>query len=80
MPNHYHERWGGPIRGLCLPLAVWTSLGRENIITIDQLRAVAHQLERLDGIGPKAARIIREELARVSTPVGDARAGPLAEE
>ncbi len=67
-PNPFNESWKGPIRGLCLPLAVWTRLGREGITTIDQLQAVAHQLEKLDGIGPKAAWIIREELVRVTVP------------
>jgi CRISPR/Cas system-associated endonuclease Cas3-HD len=40
-------------------------LENEGITTLDQLKAVA---ERLVGIGPKMARIIREELVRASTP------------
>ena len=70
MPTHYDERWGGPIRGLRLPLTIWNSLRDEGITTMDRLQAVADQLEKLDRIGPKAARIIREELARVSAPRG----------
>jgi endonuclease III len=38
----------------------------EGITTIDQLKAVADQLERLPGIGMKTARIIRDEITRVS--------------
>jgi hypothetical protein len=68
MPTHYDERWGGPIRGLRLPLTIWNSLRDEGITTISRLQAIADQLEKLDGIGPKLARIIREELARVSAP------------
>jgi hypothetical protein len=70
MPTHYDERWGGPIRGLRLPLTIWNSLRDEGITTIARLEAIADRLEKLDGIGPKAARIIREELARVSAPRG----------
>jgi hypothetical protein len=47
---------------------VWTSLRNENTTTIDKLMAVAGRLERLVGVGPKAAQIIREEIARVSAP------------
>ena len=66
MPSHFDDRWGGPIRGLRLPLTAWTSLKDEGITTIDQLKAVADQLERLPGIGMKTARIIRDEITRVS--------------
>ena len=46
MPNHFNERWEGPIRGLRLPLTVWNTLRDEGITTIDQLRAVADQLDQ----------------------------------
>jgi DNA-directed RNA polymerase alpha subunit len=65
MPNHFQDRLEGPIRGLRLPLSAWNSLQDEGITTIDQLRAVADQLERLVGIGSKTADVIRDELARV---------------
>jgi hypothetical protein len=68
MPNHFNECWEGPIRGLRLPLIVWNTLRDEGITTLDQLRAVADQLERLPGIGSKMARVTRDELARASTP------------
>jgi DNA-directed RNA polymerase alpha subunit len=71
MPNHFDERWDGPIRGLRLPLTAWNSLREDGIRTIDQLRAVAHRLECLPGIGPKTAQIIRDELARLSAPEGE---------
>jgi DNA-directed RNA polymerase alpha subunit len=70
MPNHFDERWEGPIRGLRLPLIVWNTLRDEGITTLDQLRAVADQLERLPGIGSKMAWVTREELARASTSEG----------
>jgi len=57
----------GPIPGLRLPLSVWNVLKRENIRSLEQLRAVADQIERLERIGRWSARIIREELARVTT-------------
>ena len=66
MLNHYNERWEGPIRGLRLPLAAWNCLHNEGITTIVQLTAATDRLERLPGIGLNMARVIREELARVS--------------
>jgi hypothetical protein len=66
MPNHYKERWEGPIRGIRLPLAAWNILHNEGITNIDQLTAAADRLERLPGIGLNLARVIREELARIS--------------
>jgi hypothetical protein len=68
MPNHFDERWVGPIRGLRLPLIVWNTLRDEGITTLDQLRAIADQLERLPGIGSKMARVTRDELARATAP------------
>jgi hypothetical protein len=66
MTNHYHERWHGPIRGLRLPLSAWNRLHDEGITTLEQLKAAADRLERIPGIGVKTARLIREELARIS--------------
>jgi endonuclease III len=34
-------------------------------MTVAQLKAVADRLERLEGMGPKTARVVREELARI---------------
>jgi hypothetical protein len=62
-----NERCKGPIEGLRLPLYVWGVLRKANITTIDELRAVADRLQRFEGIGPKTARVIREELARGAT-------------
>jgi hypothetical protein len=67
MPRHF-ETCGGPIEGLYVPRLAWDVFDRENIQTIDQLRAVAGQLERLEGIGPITARVIRQELDRVAAP------------
>jgi hypothetical protein len=66
VPNHYKERWEGPIRGIRLPLAAWNSLHNEGITTIDQLTAAADRLEPIPGIGLNMAQVIREELACVS--------------
>jgi len=57
----------GFIAGLRLPAKAWFVLEREDIGTIDQLQAVADRLQGLDGIGPKIARAIRAELARVAS-------------
>ena len=67
MPRHF-ETCGGPIEGLYVPRLAWDVFDRENIQTIDQLRAVADQLERFEGIGPITARVIRQELDRVAAP------------
>jgi DNA-directed RNA polymerase alpha subunit len=56
----------GPIEGLRLPARAWTALRRENITTLDRLRAVADRLDRLEGIGAKTAQTIRVELARMA--------------
>jgi endonuclease III len=65
VPQGKWERFGGPIRGLRLPLNAWDALRAEGITTIGQLREVADRLETLPGIGPKTAQLIREELACV---------------
>jgi hypothetical protein len=68
MPSALHRPRTGPIRGLRLPHNAWLVLHRENITTIDELRAVADNLKGFDGIGPKTARAIRAELTRVVSP------------
>jgi hypothetical protein len=55
----------GPITGLRLPRHAWEGLRKHGIISIDQLRAAADRLERLERIGPKTARVVRQELARI---------------
>jgi hypothetical protein len=67
MPGHF-EPSEGLIEGLYLPQLAWDVFHREYIQTIDQLRAVAGQLERFDGIGPITAGVIRQELDRVAAP------------
>jgi hypothetical protein len=64
--RHPYAKHPGPIDGLRLPPRVWAALQRENIRTLDQLRAVAGRIERFDEIGPTMARIVREELARAA--------------
>jgi hypothetical protein len=54
------------LASLCLTMP-GEALRRENIETLDQLRAVIDRLEQLEGIGPKTARVIRRELARVTS-------------
>ena len=67
MPRHF-QPCRGPIEGLHVPQLAWDVFHRENIQTIDQLRAVVGQLERFDGIGSKTAQAIRLELDRVAAP------------
>jgi DNA-directed RNA polymerase alpha subunit len=64
---HGHEPRPGPIEGLRLSARVWKILRRENIRTLDQLKASADQLERFEEIGPKTAQQIRQEIARVTS-------------
>jgi hypothetical protein len=68
MEHAFYQRYEGPISGLSLPRKTWDVLRRKNITTIDGLRAAAHRVHRFAGIGPKAARLIREEIARVTVP------------
>jgi hypothetical protein len=56
----------GPINGLHLPQRAWRALLLENITTLDRLTMVADRLERFDRIGPKTARTVRAELARMA--------------
>jgi hypothetical protein len=53
MPNHFNEHWAGPIKGLRLPLIVWSTLRDEGITTLGELRAVADRLELSLGSDPK---------------------------
>jgi hypothetical protein len=66
--SYQYETCEGPLEGLYLPCLAWDVLRREGIQTIDQLRAVAGQLERFAGIGSKTAQAIRRELDRVAAP------------
>jgi hypothetical protein len=66
--SYQYETCEGTLEGLYLPCLAWSVLRREDIQTIDQLRAVAGQLERFDGIGSKTAQAIRRELDRVAAP------------
>ena len=66
--SYQYETCEGTLEGLYLPCLAWDVFRREDIQTIDQLRAVAGQLERFDGIGSKTAQAIRLELDRVAAP------------
>lgn len=67
MPTSSNNVCGGSIPGLQLPQQAWFVLERENIRTIDRLRAIADRIEHvLPGIGPKTADAIRAELARIN--------------
>jgi len=65
VPRSY-ETCEGPIGGLYLPPNAWEALCRENIETLDQLKASVGWLELVKGIEPKTAQGIRLELARVA--------------
>ena len=57
----------GPIGSLRLPLSAWAALDRAGITTLDQLRAQIGRIQRFDGIGPKTARLLKQELARLDS-------------
>ena len=65
-----YETCEGPIGGLYLPCNAWEALCRENIETLDQLKASVGWLELYEGIEPKTAQWIRLELARSAPPEG----------
>jgi hypothetical protein len=48
---HFYDTCAGPIAGLYLPPIAWEVLQRENIQTLDELRANADRLEQFDGLG-----------------------------
>jgi hypothetical protein len=60
---HFYDTCEGPIEGLYLPPIAWEVLQRENIQTMDQLRANADRLEQFDGISVGMAHMIRLALA-----------------
>ncbi|EIM24427.1 hypothetical protein [Microvirga lotononidis] len=62
---HFYDTCAGPIDGLYLPPIAWEVLRRENIQTLDQLRANAHLLEQFDGIEADMAQQVRVTLAYV---------------
>ncbi len=64
--THFYDTCPGPIEGLYLPPIAWEVLRRENIHSLDQLRANTHQLEQFDGISPRMAQVIRLALAYVT--------------
>ena len=63
---HFYDTCAGPIEGLYLPPIAWEVLRRENIHTLDQLRANASRLEQFDGISVRMAQVIRLALAYVT--------------
>ena len=66
MPRGFNVICKGPIEGLHLPRNAWVALHKADIRTLDQLRAVADQIERVvDGVGSKTAQAIRAEIARI---------------
>ncbi len=67
---HFYDTCAGPIAGLYLPPIAWEVLQRENIQTMDQLRANADRLEQFDGLGVGMAQVIRQALADI-TPSDD---------
>jgi hypothetical protein len=69
MPRHF-EPSEGLIEGLYLPSNAWEALCRENIGTLDQLKANVGWLELYEGIEPKTAQVIRLELARAAPSEG----------
>ena len=68
MKNAFYCRYTGPIRGLHLPLKTWHVLRRQDITTMGELQAAADRVQRFEGIGPKTARLIQDEIARVMRP------------
>jgi hypothetical protein len=68
--SRFYETCQGPIGGLYLPSNAWEALCRENIGTLDQLKANVGWLELYEGIEPKTAQVIRLELARAAPPEG----------
>jgi hypothetical protein len=66
---HFYRTCAGPIEGLYLPSLAWEVLRREDIGTIDQLRAHADRLEQFDGIEAGMAQFIRQAaLAHFACP------------
>jgi endonuclease III len=67
MPWDWDERRDGPINGLRLPRSAWKALRQANISTLEQLKVGIDRIERLEGIGPKTAQLIREEILRLTS-------------
>lgn len=64
-PLHPHKQSReGHISGLRLPPRVWRALWDEKIRTVEQVAAMAGELERIPDIGPGHAKTIQSELQR----------------
>ena len=63
MPRFY-DTCAGPIADLYLPSIAWDVLRRENIGSLDQLRASADRLEQFEDIEARIAQVIRQALAQ----------------
>jgi endonuclease III len=63
---YVNQSYHGPIRGLRLPQNAWQALQNAEIGTLDELKAVAVQIEQLPGVGPRMAQMIRTELDHVA--------------
>ena len=58
-----HDTYAGSISGLYLPRIAWEVLKQKKIRTIDQLMAIADQLEQFHGIEHRMAHVIRQAIA-----------------
>jgi hypothetical protein len=67
--THGDDICAGPIGGLYLPSVAWDLLRREKIQTIDQLMAIVHRLEQVDGVEPRVAQMIRQAIASTALSV-----------
>jgi hypothetical protein len=62
MPRNWYERLDGSFDNFRLPRSARKTLRQANITALEQLKAYACQLEQCEGISPKTALIIREEI------------------
>ncbi|KLK90263.1 hypothetical protein AA309_27060 [Microvirga vignae] len=58
---------GDRFEGLQLPGSAWKALDEAKITSLKQLRAMAPQIERIPGIEPEIAQVIKDTLDRLAS-------------
>jgi len=66
MPCTPSQNPDDPFPGLLLPMSAWKALEEAKITNLDQIKAIAPQLEQVRGMNLEAAQVIRDRLARMA--------------
>jgi len=72
MPRSPTRFCDDPFGGLLLPMGAWKALDDAHVPNLEQLRALAPRLDRIPGMDPDTAQIIKDRLGRLAAwPPGE---------